>query len=98
MKINTGDLIKQLRSEEMAEAPRASKAAMVRQRSAAGYPWRGRGGVGRVSVLGMGGAKRLHGLALCVASVYMFPRSRRTQQRPSTPPLTHAMHPPTHPP
>ena len=29
MKINTGDLIKQLRSEEMAEAPRASGAAMV---------------------------------------------------------------------
>jgi hypothetical protein len=29
VKINTGDLIKQLRSEEMAQAPKASKAAMV---------------------------------------------------------------------
>jgi D-lactate dehydrogenase len=29
VKINTGELIKQLRSDEMAEAPRASKMAMV---------------------------------------------------------------------
>lgn len=34
VKINTGDLIKQLRSEEMAQAPKASKVAMVSQQPA----------------------------------------------------------------
>ena len=33
VKINTGELIKQLRSDEMAEAPRASAVAMVRERA-----------------------------------------------------------------
>jgi L-lactate utilization protein LutB len=45
VKINTGELIKQLRSDEMAAAPRASAAAMV-----GGLGWIGMGLVGWAAV------------------------------------------------